>query len=32
VHQYFVDMVREGKSFDTGKNPNMNLAGSGKGI
>ncbi|HET6145085.1 MAG TPA: pyridoxal 5'-phosphate synthase glutaminase subunit PdxT [Candidatus Acidoferrales bacterium] len=32
VHRYFVDMVREGKAGDPGKNPRMNLAGSGKGI
>jgi 5'-phosphate synthase pdxT subunit len=33
VHQYFVDMVSEGKSRDTSSdNPKLNLAGSGKGL
>jgi pyridoxal 5'-phosphate synthase pdxT subunit len=32
VHQYFVDMVRDGKTPQANYNPNMDLAGSGKGI
>ncbi|HEX3377772.1 MAG TPA: pyridoxal 5'-phosphate synthase glutaminase subunit PdxT [Candidatus Acidoferrales bacterium] len=32
VHQYFVDMVRDGKTAAANNNPRMNLAGSGKNI
>ena len=32
VHQYFVDMVRDGKTAAANNDPRMDLAGSGKGV